>query len=141
MVYNMTVLTVFMAEERQLKALTVAASQVVALVVQLTSASIGPKSILPFNVTEHKASGNFTDATSLAAICVITSLDVSFINSAFLPTDACVKNAASTIVTDRITFFILLFLIGFLNRPGVSRQATFVFCCSVKVESLQKPKK
>jgi hypothetical protein len=48
--------TVFIAEERQLTAFTVAASQVLAVVVQLTSASMGPRSIFPFIVTLHSAS-------------------------------------------------------------------------------------
>ena len=110
-----TVRTVFIAAERQLIALAVAASQVVAEVVQLTSASMGPRSILPFIVIVHNASFTGDASSPQQTVLTFSSPDLIFTSSIDLPTAACVRNAAKIIATDRITFFIQLIFIGFLE--------------------------
>ena len=64
------VLTVFTAALKQFTANIVALLQVGAVVVQLTSASIGPRLIVPFMVTEHSAANGF----SIFATLILDSL-------------------------------------------------------------------
>lgn len=140
LVYNMTVLTVLKAAERQLMALTVAASQVVAEVVQLTSASMGPRSIFPFIVIVHNASLSGDASSPQCTILTFSSVDFNFTSSICLPTDACVRNAANIIATDRITFFILLILLVFKFGQGY-RASNIDFLLPCKTSMSPKARK